>query len=584
MAALRFLVFFIVALDVVALTPIFPLKEIRAGQRGIGKTVFSGNKIEEFQVEVLGVLENMGPKQSVILARLSGGPLAQTGVLQGMSGSPVYIDGRLVGAVALAFTFAKEPIAGIRPIEDMLPLGAPVPKDQHPTAALFRSPDSLGTATTTAFGGAGALAEIATPVSFSGFTSGALEHFAPQLRQIGLEPRQGVSSGGHIPRKLGDPGLLHAGDMITVQLLSGDMSIGADGTVTAIDGKRIFAFGHHFLSVGGTELPFARANVITVLPNLSASFKISSALEWMGTITEDRSTSVYGELGRRAATVPLSVTLHGARHSPFVYNMEMVNDRVLSPFIVQMAVYSAMEATERTLGMGSFAVHGEIGFDRGVPPLKLDNTYAGDFNVPLQAALGVSTPLAYAMSSGFDALKIRSIALTIDASERKRIWQVDQVAVSKRDFRPGDTVELTVTLAGENGAELLRTVKYPIPAGTSYGPLQFTVADASSTNLSEYQQLLSAAPKSPTQMIAFLNGLRPNTNAYVRVWRNDPNFQVQGTDLPNPPPSLGLALAKEQGVAAGNYLGRGSKVAEIEIDTGDAVVTGSKTVQVDVKE
>lgn len=584
MAALRFLVFFIVALDVVALTPIFPLKEIRAGQRGIGKTVFSGNKIEEFQVEVLGVLENMGPKQSVILARLSGGPLAQTGVLQGMSGSPVYIDGRLVGAVALAFTFAKEPIAGIRPIEDMLPLGAPVQKDQHPTAALFRSPDSLGTATTTAFGGAGALAEIATPVSFSGFTSGALEHFAPQLRQIGLEPRQGVSSGGHIPRKLGDPGLLHAGDMITVQLLSGDMSIGADGTVTAIDGKRIFAFGHHFLSVGGTELPFARANVITVLPNLSASFKISSALEWMGTITEDRSTSVYGELGRRAATVPLSVTLHGARHSPFVYNMEMVNDRVLSPFIVQMAVYSAMEATERTLGMGSFAVHGEIGFDRGVPPLKLDNTYAGDFNVPLQAALGVSTPLAFAMSSGFDALKIRSIALTIDASERKRIWQVDQVAVSKRDFRPGDTVELTVTLAGENGAELLRTVKYPIPAGISYGPLQFTVADASSTNLSEYQQLLSAAPKSPTQMIAFLNGLRPNTNAYVRVWRNDPNFQVQGTDLPNPPPSLGLALAKEQGVAAGNYLGRGSKVAEIEIDTGDAVVTGSKTVQVDVKE
>ena len=158
------------------------------------------------------------------------------------------------------------------------------------------------------------------------------------------------------------------------------------------------------------------------------------------------------------------------------------------------------------------------------------------------------------------------------------------MAVSKRDFRPGDTVELTVTLAGENGAELVRTVKYPIPAGASYGPLQFTVADASSTNLSEYQQLLNAAPKSPTQMVKFLNSLRPNTNAYVRVSRNDPNFQVQGTDLPNPPPSLGLALAKEQGPAAGNYLGRGSKIAEIEIDTGDAVVTGSKTVQVDVKE
>jgi hypothetical protein len=354
--------------------------------------------------------------------------------------------------------------------------------------------------------------------------------------------------------------------------------------VTEIDGKRIFAFGHHFLDVGGTELPFARANVITVLPNLSASFKISSALEWMGTITEDRSTSVYGELGRRAATVPVSVTLHGARHSPFVYNMEMVNDRVLSPFILQMAVYSAIESTERTLGLGSFAVRGEIAFDRGVPPLKLDNTYAGDFNVPMQASLGVATPLAYAMGSGFDGLKIRSIALTIDASERKRILQVDQVAVSRHDFHPDDTVELMITLAGENGTELLRTAKYRIPVGAPLGPLQFTVADASSTNLTEYQQLLGTAPKSAAQLVMSLNSLRPNTNAYVRVWRPEPDFQVQGTDLPNPPPSLALVLAKAQGTPAGIWLTRGSTIAELEIDTGNAVVTGSKTVQVDVRE
>jgi hypothetical protein len=362
------------------------------------------------------------------------------------------------------------------------------------------------------------------------------------------------------------------------------MSIGADGTVTEIDGKRIFAFGHHFLNVGGTELPFARANVITVLSNLSASFKISSALEWMGTISEDRSTSVYGELGRRASTVPLSVTMHGARHSPFIYNMEMVNDRVLSPFILQMAIYSAIEATERILGIGSFAVRGEIAFEHGVPPLKLDNTYAGDFNVPLQASLGVATPLSYAMSSGFDALKISSIALTIDASERKRTLQVDQIAVSKRDFHPGDTVELVVTLAGENGTELLRNAKYRIPVGALPGPLQFTVADATSANLTEYQQLLGNAPKSAAQLVTSLNSLRPNTNAYIRVWRTEPDFQVQGTDLPSPPPSLALLLAKAQGTPAGTWLTRGSTIAEIELDTGNAVVTGSKTVQVDIKE
>src|SRR5205823_10348464 len=178
----------------------------------------------------------------------------------------------------------------------------------------------------------------------------------------------------------------------------------------------------------------------------------------------------------------------------------------------------------------------------------------------------------------------RGIALTIDASERKRTLQVDQVAVSKRQFRPGDTVELVVTLAGENGTELLRNASYRIPVGAPLGPLQFTVADASSMNLTEYQQLLGNAPKSAAQLVTSLNSLRPNTNAYIRVWRPEPDFQVQGTDLPNPPPSLALVLAKAQGTPSGTWLTRGSTIAELEIDTGHAVVTGSKTVQVDIKE
>jgi hypothetical protein len=148
------------------------------------------------------------------------------------------------------------------------------------------------------------LIDIATPVSFSGFTAGTLDQFAPQLKKLGLEPRQGVSSGGKLPSQLGPPASLRPGDMIAVELLSGDMSIGAEGTVTAVDGKSIYAFGHQFMSVGNTELPFARAEVLTLLPNLNSSFKISSPLEWMGAITQDRSTSIYGELGRKADTIP----------------------------------------------------------------------------------------------------------------------------------------------------------------------------------------------------------------------------------------------------------------------------------------
>ena len=149
---------------------------------------------------------------------------------------------------------------------------------------------------------------------------------------------------------MGNPDSLRPGDMISVDLLSGDLSIGAEGTVTEVDGKKIYAFGHHFLSVGQTELPFARAEVITLLPNLAASFKISTARQWMGTITQDRSTAIYGEIGRKAETVPISVTVKDGRRDPISYRMQMVNDRMLTPFIVQMAIYSAMDATERTSG------------------------------------------------------------------------------------------------------------------------------------------------------------------------------------------------------------------------------------------
>jgi hypothetical protein len=426
--------------------------------------------------------------------------------------------------------------------------------------------------------------DIATPLSFGGFSSGTIEQFAVEMKKFGLEPRQGVSSGGHLPPKLGNPALLKPGDMISVQLLSGDLSIGADGTVTEIDGNRLFAFGHRFLAVGGTELPFARADVITTLANLSSSFKISSAREWMGTITEDRSTSVFGELGRRAATVPLEIELHGSRHAPLHYNMEMVNDRVLLPFILQMAVFNAIDATERTLGMGTFILHGEVDFQQAIPPLKLDNTYAGDFGVPLSASLGVASPLAYIMGSGFDSLRVKGIKLSIEASEKKHVLQVDQVAVSKKEIHPGDTIELAVTLAGENGAEMLKIVKYQVPLGASTGTLEFTVADAMTANLTEFQQLLGTPPKSPSQVVGFLNGLRPNTNAYVRVWRADTAFQVQGADLPDPPPSIALLLAKSQATPQNTWIGRGSTITQMEIGTGDAVVTGSKTVQVEVKE
>ena len=563
--------------------------------RGTGRTVFNGNKIEDFQVEILGVLDNIGPKESLILARLSGGPLEHTGVMQGMSGSPVYIDGKLVGAVAMAFPFAKDPIAGIRPIEAMLRTSSaatPPSPTPSPAAPGQRAAMELNERDLTrriprpepVLGGEARMIDIATPVSFGGFSRATLDAFALQLRALGLEPRQGVTSGGKIDPAMGNPADLKPGAMISVQLMAGDLSVGADGTVTHIDGNRIYAFGHRFLDIGSTALPFARAEVLTLLASTNTSFKISTAKEWMGTIYQDRNTAVAGELGKRPAMVPVSVSLSRAGKPVESYQMQMVNDTLLSPLLLQMAVFSAIDATERTVGTSTIRVTGQIEFQNGNTPLRINNMYAADNGSPMLASLSAAVPVAFVMQGGFESLQLKSVSLNLEAFDQKKQLTIDGITTSRHDVRAGEKVQLNVSLTGENGAETVRRVEYQVPIGAEPGMLYFTVADANTANIADFRQVLTATARTPGQLVSIVNNLHPNTKAYIRVWRADPAFQIEGTDLPDPPASVSLILAGSQSSSAGITQTRNSKIAEMEIDIGDMAVTGSKTVQVEVKE
>jgi len=560
---------------------IMPIKEVHAGQHGIGKTVFSGDRIEDFDVEILGILENTGPKESLILARLSGGPLEHTGVMQGMSGSPVYIDGRLIGAVAMAFPFAKDPIAGIRPIEEMMAVDR-LP-DNRPSlprpniASLLPAPNTPAPQE-------GRMADVATPISLGGFTAAAVDRFGPGLRALGLEPRQSLSLGGGAEQKMGDPSKLKPGSMISVELMTGDMSVGADGTLTCIDGDRVYAFGHRFLAVGPTDLPFTRSEVMTLLANVNTSFKISASRELMGVISQDRNTAITGSLGRQASMVPLDIAVAQQAGDAYrdidVYHMRLVNDRFLSPFLLQMAVFSAIDATERATGASSIGVRGSIEFENRTESVSLRNIYAADNAAAMQAATLTAAPLSYLMQGGFDALKIKRISLRLESSNVKKDLSIGQVYLSRKEAKPGDSVEILTLLDGENGTQLTRSVKYTIPPGTAPGILYFTVADGSQTSLAELRQIIAETPNSPEQLISTVNRLRPSDKTYIRVWRADPAYEVEGEELPDPPPSLALVLGSTQTVSQN----RNSKIAEIVIDVGDTMVTGSKTVQLEVKE
>jgi hypothetical protein len=560
---------------------IMPLKQVHAGLHGVGKTVFLGDKIEDFQVEILGILENTGPKESLILARLSGGPLEHTGVMQGMSGSPVYIDGRLIGAVAMAFPFAKDPIAGIRPIEEMLAVDT-FPDSRRPAprtsiASLLPTPETSAHSD-------GRMSDVATPISLGGFTAAAVERFSPGLRALGLEPRQSVSLGGASDQKMGDPSKLHPGSMISVQLMTGDMSVGADGTLTAIDGDKIYAFGHRFLAVGPTELPFTRSEVMTLLANVNTSFKISASHELMGVISQDRNTAVTGSLGRAAAMLPLDIAVAQQSGAGFKdvdsYHMRIVNDRFLSPYLLQMAVFSAIDATERATGAASILVRGSVEFENRAETVSLRNIYASDTGAAMQAATLTAVPLSYLMQGGFDNLKIKRISLRLESSSAKKNLSIAQVYLSRREAKPGDTVEIMTVLNGENGVESTRSAKYKIPAGAPPGTLYFTVADGSQTSLADLRQIISETPNSPEQLISTVNRLKPSDKTYIRVWRAEPAYEIQGEEMPDPPPSVALILGSTQTVSQN----RNSKVAEIILDSGETMVTGSKTVQLEVKE
>lgn len=598
----------------------FPLSEVRQGMKGVGRTVFRGNQVEEFQVEILGILENLTPRQSIILARLSGGPLAETGVMQGMSGSPVYIGGRLVGAIALGFPFSKQPIAGIQPIEQMVAdVSSPPGSDDallrfpgfndrrlddrgggEVTAASFHGRRQRGTpamppsSMNTSFGN---LREMLTPLSLSGFSESAVEAFSTQFRNLGLQPQLGVGGGGGRSQvnpseaRAGAPrGTVLPGSMISVQLLSGDMSISADGTVTMVDGKKVYAFGHRFLDTGSTDLPFARAEVVALLPTVNSSFKLSAARETVGSITSDRSTAIAGEIGRPARMIPLTIDVRGVSRA-HTYHLNVVQNRLLTSFITQTALFATLDATERTLGGGTLRVGGRIEFQGNIPPLVIHDRFVSDTGVALQGTTDAVATLAFTLGSRFNGLRVKSLHYELEPIERKQQFRITQAWASRHAARPGDTVQVTVALEGDGGTEVTRTVDYTIPVGAPAGGLNLTVSDAITLNAPDFAGMNANSFATPEAMVEAVNQYRSSDAAYLRVWRQEPAFNVSGpapgSDLTDPPPSVALILADPSASASGSAAFgavRGATLKEIRIPANNYVVTGAKTIQVEIKD
>lgn len=575
----------------------YPLESIQPGQTGYGKTVFEGTRVDTFQVEILGVLKNVGPKQNMILARLSGGPIARTGVFAGMSGSPVYIEDKLIGAVAYAFPFAKEPIAGITPIREMVDIFKEKPESgprrarrvnpdkMYDVAQLpsflshFELPQFFVEPSLTRGQDLGRLQPIATPLNLSGFSPRSIQQFSSQLELLGLVPVRGM---GTARMEAYEDVPLQAGSTITVQLVRGDIEVSASGTATHIEGDRIYGFGHPFLSIGTTDLPLNKGAVLTIIPNLMTSEKVSVTLEPIGSIKQDRATGIMGVAGEEAQLIPVRLRLHTSRNEVKELNFEVVTDNFLTPFLMSFTVHSSIVSSERSIGDQTIQVKCTISI-KGQSDVNFESSVSDLVSSPVFAALAAASPVNFLLNSGFEELVMEKIDVEITAVEQTREATVETIWQDRLEVDPGEEVHLTVFLRQSNGDTIIKKYPVKIPEEITPGPLKIVVADGMSLTREDAETGVGEfIPESLPQLIKAINNLKKNDRLYIRLVREQAGAIISGEGMPDLPPSL-LALYGSR-KTSGELKSMGEVIyVEHELPATEFVLHGRQEISVNVK-
>lgn len=603
---------FVVASGLDGQSRTFPVDELKAGMVGVGRTVFEGDRLDEFEVHILGVLRNViGPRRNLILARLAGGPLANTGVIAGMSGSPVYIDGRLVGAVSYSLgQFSKEPIAGITPIGEMteaatfaaprrtaarvelqMPLTPESLRASLRQAFTWARPFADSPADVQVFGGTGLsaglgtlLRPIATPLTLGGFDAGVIDPIASAFNDQGFVPVMAGSAVAALPQGNGAapaPRPLRPGDPVGVALMSGDLEIGATGTVTDVEGSRVYAFGHPFYGLGPTQFPMTRAYVHALLPSLANSMKIASTGEVIGTVQQDRATTIAGTLGPGPALVPVRISLTSDRGTKKTFNMAMVNDQLFTPLLAYLSIVNTLASYERQNGAASYIVRGSASV-RKYGNVAFEDLFSGD-QPSVGAAAYVVAPINVLLRNAFEDVELERLDLEIDASEQPRSATLERVWIDGNRVKAGTKVDLKVLLRTYRGEEITRTVAVDIPP-SARGQVSIMVADG--TRLSQWEarelQVQPLQTRDLNQMLRVLNNARKNNRLYIRLLGRDRGAVVKGESLSSLPPSVLAVLESDRNGGSFRPL-QNAVLGEWDIATEHAV-NGSRTLSLPIEE
>ncbi len=539
--------------------PILPLAKIEPGMNGVGKTVYSGVRVDSFGVEVLDIMTNLYPKFDVIVVRLTGKEAKESGVISGMSGSPVYIDGKLVGALAMRFgQFMKEPIGGVMPIEAMRKItrfddrpastrysGEPFPYintmlcggDSLPVTLLADSP----------FTATGGLERIPIPLMCSGVSESVLTSFDPVLSQLGFVM---VPGGSMRSTGASEPVVLQPGSAVAQVFVSGDVSISATGTVTDInpDGE-VLAFGHQVFNLGPIQVPMAGARILTVLPSLMGSSKMAVTTDLIGTFQQDRLTGVQGILGELPPMVPVSLDITSTRETEDHYRFQMAmgpSVNTFSPLFARIALFQAMIASRLASEPMSMRVTAEIGFD-SAPTIILSDFYSTErrFGVLETGGdvAGATAMIASAMGavlvSDFEIPTVNRLDISAHTEPGERVAEIRSIRQGQKTVEPGDTLLVKVDLQATDGTMMSFERQIPIPNPLDGRMLNVLVGEGRRITRYEVRRNRDRfQPNSFAQLRRIFSQRRGNDSVYVQMRAIDRGMMVRGEELSALPPSI----------------------------------------------
>ncbi len=571
--------------------PTIPIDQIHAGMRGVAYTVFQGVKPESMDVEVLGVLHNVnGPKGNIILVRLHGAKVEYTGVVAGMSGSPVYFDGKLAGALAFRIgEFSKEPIAGVTPIADMLEINA-LDKSPAEEAAAVK-PAITNAAGKTAAPGDGTslsgstqnfaqyLKPIDTPLVFNGFSEDAVRQFAPQFASAGIVPVMGAGSVSE--EKQPEP--LEAGSAVSAILVRGDMDIAATCTVTYIDPQRLLACGHPLLQFGSVDLPMNKAQVLATLPSPLNAFKIVNTTERAGVFVQDRHTGIMGVFDRQPDMIPVTLTIHGGSGSK-EFHYEVLNNPRLSPVAIMATVYNALHGVNEYGEEITYRLNGSINV-KGFPEVGLRNMFVPTENgqpAAMAAALSLGERFGRIYDNPYSAPAVNSVKLDFDLVRERRWARLESARTDVTEARPGDEIIVETVLAPYRGERVVRQISVKIPTSASKGNLHILVSDGDTLDRMSRTNPAFGRKLDLASTIALLNKEHSNNRLYVSLLEADPEARVADKVMPTLPISVMNVMDGMRGNQEMIVSGE-SNVDETATPSLDYVVSGAQLLTVTVK-